>query len=581
MTPTPPASVLRRLCSLSLLVPGIALLLPGLSDAQVEDVYSVFGKLYLTGYLEYELFSSYDYLTGRKELLLNRNEYDFDHLFLDGIRAVLIIEESEGRTRSTLRLGDVASEYNGYVLSREELNGIRWSLERGQAGGDLLVIPDLATGHIGLAGELEWQNQTWRIALSEADAVVEPDSLPDERLESRVTGIDLSGDFGSRGFAVEGAWDRLHREEAISIGGYQLLGPFLLRCDVFRVAPGFDTRATVQDNDDKDHREDWNERAEDVIPMLLDRNNNGIVDYEDDFLMWEVDDDFLRGADWNNNAIRDLEENDLLPDYPYPADRQGYVSSLEWESGDISDLRSASISMWGDSLIEGEGRQWAVEVEGGWEKQLRLGRIDLYGRIRRVRDSITEDLIGVSGSAAVPVHPLFPNDVYSSFSAVADYTGMTNTFLSAGVRFDASWRLPEGPRRLYQVGVIRASRSIPLRRDLQLVPMAKFKVRHGFFFRTRTDVFAVQELLLAKLIYEFTRSTTITAGVQLLFEQDRTGMQLGFQRTTFQAELDRRFQAYGRNMFLHIAFSEVYQDGELEQNDAHYRTAFVRVYADF
>ncbi|MBN1433672.1 hypothetical protein JW921_02860 [Candidatus Fermentibacterales bacterium] len=567
---------LRRVLSLLL-----ALICPAGAEAQVEDVYSVFGKLYITGYLEYEFLSSYDFLSGKRELLLNRNEFDFDYLFLDGIRAVLVIEETEGRTRSMLRLGDVPATYNTFVLSREELNGMRWTVERGQVRADLLLLPDVESKHVGLAGELRWQDRTWSVALSEADAIVEPDSFPGRRFESRVTGAHVSGDFSATGFDLECAWDRLNREEAAVLGGYRLAGPFLVRAEAFRVAPGFDARATVQDNDDGDHTEDWNERAEDVIPLLLDRNNNGIVDYDDDFLMWEVDDDFLRGEDWNNNGIRDREENDLEPDYRYPVDRQGMVSSVEWESGDILDLRYAGISAWADSEIVGEGSQWAVQLAGGWEKQLLSGRLDIYGQVRRVRDGISESLVRVSGSAPIPERPLFPDDIYSSLSGVVDVTSITNTFLSLGARLDASWRLPEGPRRLYQVGVARMSRSMPLRRDLQLVPMAKLKIRHGFLFSEREDVFTTQELALAKLVYEFTRSTTITAGFQYLMEQDRSGGGEGFSRATLQAELDHTFTAYGRQMFLHMALREVFQYGETEANDAHYRTAFVRVYADF
>ena len=552
-------------------------------SAQVEEVYSVFGKLYLTGYLEYELLSIYDYITDEHELLLNRNDFGFENYFLDGIRAVLVIEETEGRTRSVLRLGDVPTEYNSFVLNRNELDGVRWSLERSRFHSDLLLIPDLETEHIGFAGELRWQNPSWLISLCDADAVVsvKNDTLKPPR-KSAVTGLEIRRDFNNNGIGFIGAWDRRNDAEACIIDGYQLLGSLLVKMNVFRVSADYDASATVSDNDDKDHIEDWNERPEDVIPMVLDRNNNGIVDYDDDFLMWEVDDDFLRGRDWNNNGIRDIEENDNLPDYPYPVDRQGFETSIGLESGTGADNRYNSLSFWADSLLVGNGRQWAIMLESSWEKQLTSGRLDLFTQIKRVSDSIEEELVFFSFPTPSPsIPPLFPDDIFASFSGVVDYTGIVNTFLSAGVKAEASWRMPRGVRRLYQAGVIRGGHNIPLRRDLQLNPMLKFKIRHGFAFRTRSEIFSIQELALVKLVYLFSRSTTITAGVQFLAEQDKSGMSQSFTRTTLQIELDRTFIAYSRQMFLHIGLTSVFQNGDLEENDRRERTAFVRVYTEF
>lgn len=55
------------------------------------------------------------------------------------------------------------------------------------------------------------------------------------------------------------------------------------------------------------------------------RNNNDMPDYDEPFLMIDVDpDDFVFGNDYNNNTIPDFREDDMKFDTPYDLDRQGH-----------------------------------------------------------------------------------------------------------------------------------------------------------------------------------------------------------------------------------------------------------------
>ena len=55
------------------------------------------------------------------------------------------------------------------------------------------------------------------------------------------------------------------------------------------------------------------------------KNNNRIPDYNEPFLMFDVDpDEFVFGNDFNNNTIPDFRENDMKYDTPYDLDRQGH-----------------------------------------------------------------------------------------------------------------------------------------------------------------------------------------------------------------------------------------------------------------
>ncbi|MFP4521208.1 MAG: hypothetical protein ACLFQK_03600 [Fibrobacterota bacterium] len=54
-----------------------------------------------------------------------------------------------------------------------------------------------------------------------------------------------------------------------------------------------------------------------VISDRLDRNRNGILDYKEDFLLFDADPPvFELGYDMNNNGLSDFEDDDILPDYP-------------------------------------------------------------------------------------------------------------------------------------------------------------------------------------------------------------------------------------------------------------------------
>ena len=54
------------------------------------------------------------------------------------------------------------------------------------------------------------------------------------------------------------------------------------------------------------------------------KNNNSIPDYDEPFLMFDVDhDEFVFGNDFNNNNIPDFREDDMKFDLPYELDRQG------------------------------------------------------------------------------------------------------------------------------------------------------------------------------------------------------------------------------------------------------------------
>lgn len=66
-----------------------------------------------------------------------------------------------------------------------------------------------------------------------------------------------------------------------------------------------------------------NDEDHDGIPDT-NRNGNDLPDYEEPFLLFEVESDaYYYGRDWNHNGVADEREDDLEPDLPYQLDQQG------------------------------------------------------------------------------------------------------------------------------------------------------------------------------------------------------------------------------------------------------------------
>jgi len=166
----------------------------------------------------------------------------------------------------------------------------------------------------------------------------------------------------------------------------------------------------VDDNDDFDVRPDWRrypytdpDRA--VFPGL-DENNDGISDfnqndnparpnylpdYEEPFLRYDVDrPEFLFGMDMNHNRIIDRFENDAHPDYPYRKDHFGtnvylqhnLTPTVRWTLGQLR-----------ETLRTGCGKNHAryalLTVDHDFP---RFGRVRLFEHVRRVRDTIRDDV---------------------------------------------------------------------------------------------------------------------------------------------------------------------------------------------
>ena len=176
------------------------------------------------------------------------------------------------------------------------------------------------------------------------------------------------------------------------------------------VCPQMQEMSVMTDNDDNDQ---WPDEMLNELPSAeksdsgifpgLDENNdlipdsdqnfNGIPDWTEPILFYDADPpDFIYGIDFNNNGIVDYRENDALPDYPYPRDRQG-VHLVATKKGLGRWGKWASVGYY--TMQEPAGGGEAKAIYARYEHNFispYLGKIRINEDIKQVQDDIRDDV---------------------------------------------------------------------------------------------------------------------------------------------------------------------------------------------
>ena len=127
---------------------------------------------------------------------------------------------------------------------------------------------------------------------------------------------------------------------------FRIVGDTIFQAETFRVGPRYGASRSVGDNGDQDRYTDNTplDPPALIISGDLDKNNNGTFDYEDDILLFDVDEDFLDESDRNNNGIRDEEENDKDPNYEIDGEQvSARIRLRQIEHANVRDMASAFI----------------------------------------------------------------------------------------------------------------------------------------------------------------------------------------------------------------------------------------------
>ena len=159
------------------------------------------------------------------------------------------------------------------------------------------------------------------------------------------------------------------------------------------------------------------------------RNANSLPDYEEPFLMYDVEsNEYVYGLDRNNNDEPDVREDDLEVDYPYDHDQRGHHLFGQL---DLTPHWSVGVGRYAVKQIEGGGRNEATYGLLSYRRESleRIRRLFLENNFRRVHDDIADEYsalveqpqtnlvfsfrgLGDSGEPGVPVFSnLFRQDL--------------------------------------------------------------------------------------------------------------------------------------------------------------------------
>ena len=509
----------------------LGFLLFGLLTFQVEaeDVYSLFGKLFLSGRVEYDFNNKRDFLADTEEDVVRQNEFDFDRVFRRGFHSVMIIEETAGNVKNILSLGEVPTTFTKFTFDQIDLSGVRWDVRSERTDWMILMVPGLLNPVIG-QGDVNGSGigirEVTKFGKSKLGASWYFRDTP-------VWALDMETNFANYGLKAEFATspksalrkNLSSRFDATTtvFKAFQTVGDTIFQGEVFRVGPRFDASRSVGDNDDLDRYTD-NTRSDPpslIIPGDLDKNNNGTFDYEDDILLFDVDEDFLDERDHNNNGIRDAEENDKDPNYEFDIGLRGLrllmkrKTSRATTSTDLDiglqfekDLRNTAIrrsstatkaftnlvykkklSQNSDLVLENE-LKWVRDhiPDETWYFAGFLSETE--GQLYRVQPDVKKmeaegevTFFDIDGGVEVEKRRkdplLMQDDVINTAKVTWEYSGIKHMVTTG--RFKLRYNLDfDLDNDHYEVGILKTNYRMRPSKSLEITPMFKYTIRNGF-----------------------------------------------------------------------------------------------------
>ncbi len=495
--------------------------------AEAEDVYSLFGKLFLSGRVEYDFTNRRNFLADIEEERVRQDDFDFDRLFRRGFHSVLVIEETAGSVKNILSLGEVPTTFTKFTFDQIDLNGVRWEVRSSYTDWTILMVPGTLNRLNGQEGKTEGSG----IGLREVTKFGKSQlGLSWYFRETPVWSVDMETNFTNYGLKAEFAVTPKNalqknlrsRFDATTtvFKAFRTLGDTLFQAEAFRVGPRFDAYRSVGDNDDQDRYSDntFLDPPSLIIPGDLDKNNNGTFDYEDDILLFDVDEDFLDETDRNNNGIRDEEENDQDPNYEFDVGLQGlrvFMNQKITRQRSVIDLdfglqieknlrfrnvpssRKAFANMIykkelarASSLIfENELKLVKDNIpDETWYYAGFLGRQDesLYRAQPEIQEMLTDgdlQFFYIDGGTELEKRRkdplLMQNDLINTAKITWEYNGIDRmvTTARAKLQYDIDF---DGDNEHYEVGIFKTLYRLRPSKSLEISPMFKYTIRNGF-----------------------------------------------------------------------------------------------------
>ena len=256
------------------------------------------------------------------------------------------------------------------------------------------------------------------------------------------------------------------RSEAWLLTASKVTYPYFAHLEAFDVSPQYSTSMIVvgesgqidygndlqryefvDDNDDQDRRPDWrrdgwNPGDDEVFPGWDENNDfisdfnqndsevspNRIPDYEEPFLrLFSDPPEFQYGVDMNHNGWIDRFENDEEADLPFRRDRQGFNAYAGVYL--TPDLRVTFGRLHSAQISDDRSNRATYLLLTGDRGLSKGGRLRLYQDVRRVRDTVRDDLL----------QWLQPPDTRGDLYPVRDMLPAQNTWINTTwVGFDSA-----------------------------------------------------------------------------------------------------------------------------------------------
>jgi hypothetical protein len=182
----------------------------------------------------------------------------------------------------------------------------------------------------------------------------------------------------------------------------------------------------VEDDDDDDDFPD-DDDFDGVLPRADDRDMNGILDYQEDFLIFEADPPvFEQTEDLNNNRVLDTLEDDYDPDYKYGADIQGLHLTASY---DILANMTVKAGILRQNQISSARRANSLFGQINYERDIPdFGTLIFQNRLVKVQDDIVDYAItlrvGEVEATDVRDELDFYNALYNTTTLQLTYTGI-------------------------------------------------------------------------------------------------------------------------------------------------------------
>jgi hypothetical protein len=182
----------------------------------------------------------------------------------------------------------------------------------------------------------------------------------------------------------------------------------------------------VEDDDDNDDFPDSDD-FDGVLPRADDRDMNGVLDYQEDFLMFEADPPiFEQTEDLNNNRVLDNIEDNYDPDYKYGADIKGYHLIGSY---DILANMTAKLGWLNEHQVSSARKTNSKYAQLNYERDIPdFGTLLFQNRLVRVQDDIPDYAITLRIGEVDPTEVRdeldFFDAMYNTTTLQLTYTGV-------------------------------------------------------------------------------------------------------------------------------------------------------------